>query len=238
MIMSYCVVHDDADEVALQPAAAGTGTLVNAAPPRLHEHVAPSASSGRAWRLRRSSAPRSRRCPRSTAALRAPSRAAFAALFHEWNANPKSMIPKTNMKKSEATIANSTAAAPVLVDAIRPRRDDTRKPRAALERLRGWSGALGCASGSSSVPNGSVGMPATTLGSSVLWGYSVFPGWRLRTSTYAARRDPPALTSREPFPPSRSGIVPSSFGHVIAQPAPIRARAGALNDYRPFGSRT
>ena len=57
-----------------------------------------------------------------TAALRAPSRAAFAALFHEWNANPKSMMPKTNMKKSVATIANSTAAAPSSRPTL-PRRD-------------------------------------------------------------------------------------------------------------------
>ena len=53
-----------------------------------------------------------RRGSGSTAARRAPSRAACAVPFQVWNPKPKSMMAKTSMKNSDATIANSTAAAP------------------------------------------------------------------------------------------------------------------------------
>ena len=89
----------------------------------------------------------------STAALRAPSRAAFAVLFHEWNANPKSMIAKTRQKKRVATMANSTAAAP-RSPWIRPRREPACAGGVPPSSGSADPGALGCAVSSSSVPNG------------------------------------------------------------------------------------
>src|SRR6185295_4987431 len=137
-----------------------------------------------------------------TAPLRAPSRAAFAVLFHEWKANPKSMMPKTNMKKSVATIANSTAAAPSSRPAL-PRRDG---------RTSGSCGPL--TSGSAEVTSPCLrcelfigplrvgGTPAATLGFEGSGGYSAFPGEPLRTSTYVeVGGHPPAVALVAHGPP-------------------------------------
>ena len=115
------------------------GQVVNAAPPRLHSTSTVSfvVSSVEAAAIVRNLMALTGSRSLTTAALRAPSRAAFAALFHEWNAKPKSMIPKTSMKKSVATIANSTAAAPSSrPDLAATRRPNMRKLRSAFERLR------------------------------------------------------------------------------------------------------
>ena len=73
----------------------------------------------------------------STAALRAPSRAAFAVLFHEWNANPKSMIPKTRHEEEGGDDGELDRRGSALaVDPTAPGAG-MREPRAAVERVRG-----------------------------------------------------------------------------------------------------
>ena len=85
-------------------------------------------------RIRDPTAPRAPLCPR----------AAFAVLFHAWNANPKSMIPKISMKSRLATIANSTAAAP-RSPWIRPRREPACAGRVPSSWSAGpWSTGVRC----------------------------------------------------------------------------------------------
>ena len=81
----------------------------------------------------------------STAALRAPSRAAFAVLFHEWNANPKSMIAEDQHEEERGDDGELDRRRSALaVDPAAPVAG-MREPRAAVERVRGSLEHWACA---------------------------------------------------------------------------------------------